>query len=309
MNTALRQKALLALALCASATAVAGDLDSSKKAVVPPEEDHWKFLLAVPGWLPNVDGTVGINGRTGNVSVPMKDIIPKIDMAWATDVEISKGRFGVMGELIYLSLSGSTYSDSVLRKIDVRADEYLADFTVRWRLWEGPHGFLDGLVGLRYTNIYQAVALHPNIPVINEVSQSLVDDLSAQVRKRIDEVLSQDRFRIALEEAVKSRIEAKLESLTGPNPPSRQIQNAPLAFSPITRLGRDLDRLILHAEVDLVKATVNAEEASDRRGAPGRCDQGCGRPCGAAAAGRQPPRPGEPENRHGTGESAAKDCG
>lgn len=47
-----------ALVIFASAAAFGGD-SALKKAVVPAEEDHWKFQLSMPGWLANIKGEVG----------------------------------------------------------------------------------------------------------------------------------------------------------------------------------------------------------------------------------------------------------
>src|SRR5262245_38352176 len=107
----------LTLTLLATA-ALAGELD--KKIVAPAEEDHWKFMLATPGWMAGVDGTVGIDGDNSHIDLGIDNLINKIDMVWATRGEVSKGRFGMLGELIYGSLSDSLGVGGPLRKLDVR---------------------------------------------------------------------------------------------------------------------------------------------------------------------------------------------
>ena len=112
-----------------------------------------------------VEGDVGINGVVSDVDIGFADILPKIDMIWATRAETSKGRLGVMGELIYLSAADRLSVGGPLHKADVRIDQYLADFSLRWRIVEGERGYGDVLAGVRDTNLYQHVHLQARTPV------------------------------------------------------------------------------------------------------------------------------------------------
>src|SRR4051794_22125864 len=107
---------------------------SVEKELVPPADDSWRFLLAVPGWMAGVDGTVGIHGANSHVDLGFNTILPRLDMIWATRVEVSTGRFGMLGELVYLSMSDGMDTGTVIKKVDVGLDEYLGDFTLRYRL-------------------------------------------------------------------------------------------------------------------------------------------------------------------------------
>jgi hypothetical protein len=234
-----------------SIAAFAGD-PASKKAVVPPEEERWHFSLAVPGWMPGVDGTVGIDGIDTDMDLTFKDLFNKIDMVWATRAEASKGRFGVLSELIYLSASDSLGVGGSLQKIDVRLDQYLADFSLRWRIVEGERGYVDVLAGVRYTNIYQHLHLQSDDAGIGEESTNLADDVGDLVRDRLNGILSQNDFRNALSELVADRIGTKLNESLGGNP---RRQN--LAVGPVG--GRHPLRVSL-----LVEEAIRAEEAQLR---------------------------------------------
>jgi len=60
MKRPLQAKAAsFALVLYAPISACAGEL-VSKKALVSPEEDRWKFDLSEPGWMQGMKATVGI---------------------------------------------------------------------------------------------------------------------------------------------------------------------------------------------------------------------------------------------------------
>src|SRR6478609_1130545 len=113
-------KLLSFLLLLASVTAQGGELIFPKTTVEPRADDDWKFLLAVPGFMAGVEGDVGINGVVSDIDIGFADILPKIDMIWATRAEASKGRFGILGELIYLSMSDGVGTKTVVKKVDIR---------------------------------------------------------------------------------------------------------------------------------------------------------------------------------------------
>jgi len=246
---------LTALALFASATAFAGEFVSSKKTIVP-EEERWRFALAVPGWMPGVEGTVGIDGINSEVDMGFDDLFNKIDMVWATSAEASKGRFGVMGELIYLSASDSLGVGGPLRKIDVRLDQYLADFTLRWRIVEGERGYVDVLAGVRYTNLYQHVHLQSDDAGIGQASEDFVDDVSDAIRDRLNDVLSDNDFRTALSGLVADRI-GKLNDTLGANPRRQNLAVGPLAGRHPLRVSLLIEDVVREEEAQL-RAEVNA---------------------------------------------------
>lgn len=261
-------KSLLAFVLVLSSASfvLAGYPD--KKTVVPPEEDRWRFVLAVPGWMAGADGVVGIHGIDTDVDVTFKDLFNKIDMVWATSVEASKGRFGVMGELIYLSASESLGVGGPLRNIDARLDEYLADFTLRWRIVEGERGYVDVLLGVRYTNLYQHVHLQSDNAGVGLASEKVVDDLDDDIRDRLEGVLSDSEFRNALEKVVADRIGNRLEDALGGNPRRQNLAMGPVAGRlplRVTRLVED----VIREEESRLRREVNALE---QRGAARAAD-------------------------------------
>jgi hypothetical protein len=273
-HLSLMQKATLALALFASATAFAGEVIPSKKAVAPLEEERWKFMLAVPGWMPGVDGTVGINGMNSDIDLGFDDLINKIDMVWATRAEASKGRLGVMGELIYLSASDSLGVGGPVHKVDARLDQYLADFSLRWRIVEGERGYIDVLAGVRYTNLYQHVHLQSDDDGIREASEDFVDRVSNLIRDRLIEILSNNDFRNALSNAVADEVGSELneaEETLGADPRRQNLAVGPLAGRHPTHVTQLVEEVVqeeeaqLREEVDALQIRGAARVAEVRR--------------------------------------------
>jgi hypothetical protein len=222
----MKHRLAFALLLSSLAFTFAGYPD--KKTIAPPEEDRWRLTLAVPGWMPGVEGTVGVDGIDSDVDMRFKDLFNKIDMIWATDAELSKGRFGVLGELIYLSASESLGVGGPIRNVDLRLDEYLADFTLRWRIVEGEHGWVDVLAGVRYANIYQHAHLQSDDAGIGEASEAFVDDVSDAIRDRLIQVLSDSDLRSALLQAFANRIGNDIDDALGADPRRRNLAVGPL---------------------------------------------------------------------------------
>jgi hypothetical protein len=252
-------KRLFAIALLLSSVTLTFAGYPDKKAIAPPEEDRWRFSLGVPGWMPGVNGTVGIDGINSDVDMSFKDLFNKIDMVWATRAEASKGRFGVMGELIYLSASDSLGVGGPLRKIDVRLDEYLADFSVRWRIVEGERGYVDVLAGVRYTSLYQHVHLQSDEAGIGQVSTDLVDDVSEAIRDRLSGVLSDKDFRNALSDLIADQIGTQLNDTLGANPSRRNLAVGPVGGHHPLRVTLLVEDVIREEEARL-RAEVNALE-------------------------------------------------
>src|SRR5687767_11798290 len=125
----------LILTVVAAQLACAGETASSKQA--PPltvVEDSWRFTLAAPGWMAGLEGDVGINGVISGIDLSPREIIRSIDMAAMLRGEASKGRFGIMGEFIYLSLSDGVGTNTVVKKLDLQVDQVIGDLGLRWRV-------------------------------------------------------------------------------------------------------------------------------------------------------------------------------
>ena len=79
------------------------------------------------------------------------DLFRHADMLASFRGEASKGRFGVMANFLYMSLSDGVGTDTVVKKLDIQMDYLLGDLGLRWRVLEGPRGWVDVIVGARYT--------------------------------------------------------------------------------------------------------------------------------------------------------------
>jgi len=161
------------LAMAFAATARAGDKEISPEQVVPPTQDQWEFKLALPGWATWLQGDNTLNGHTAHIDLGPNHIIPRVDMTADVKFEAHKGRFSVLGEFLYLSLSDGIGTNTVVKKMDMQVDQMMADLAVAWRVYESPKAYVDILGGVRYTNFYQQLALQPNDSHIEDVARKI----------------------------------------------------------------------------------------------------------------------------------------
>jgi len=235
------------------------DLKQVAPQAPPPSlEEPWVFTLGVPGWMPGVYGTVGINGFNSEANVGFQKIFPRIDFVTSVEAGVQKGKFGMDGSLLYLSLGADASRGGLLSKVDLRLDEYLADIGFSYRIVEGPHGWLDALAGCRYTNLYQRITLHPDDGAINDASTDLVDGVS----QRIAQKLSDSNIAGTIQSLVTQRVVDRLQDLTGNYP------NLPIGPVDGSRLGIIKDvivRIVDKFKPDLlaaVKAEAQAKTAT-----------------------------------------------
>jgi hypothetical protein len=144
------------------------------------------------------------------VDVSAENILRRIDMATLLRGEASKGRFGMTGDFVYLSLSDGLGPNGVVKKLDVQVDQIIGDLGLRWRVIEGKRGYLDVIGGVRYVNLYQKLALQPNAERIDAASVNLVDAVGDRLRTALGES--------GLRDVIEQRISAQLAALEGRNP-------------------------------------------------------------------------------------------
>jgi hypothetical protein len=168
----------------------AGPVELEPKETAPgptiTQSEPWYFNLASPGWLAGVSGDIGLHGVTSDVDVGFDKIIKQVKGVASFSAEARKGRFGVYGDILYLSLAASVYPNGLVSSANLGLDEYLADGEVYYRVLEGPRGWLDLRAGARYTNIYNTLKLVGDGPVIDQAATNFVNALPGAVRALLE---------------------------------------------------------------------------------------------------------------------------
>jgi hypothetical protein len=183
---------LVFLLLAGAAHAGPVELEPKETAPTSPsitDNDHWYFNIGMPGWFAWLSGDIGLHGATSHVQVPFDQILTHVAGIATISAEARKGRFGVYGDLLYMSVSAGIYNDGLVKKANLTLDQYIADGEVYYRVWEAPSGWLDLRAGARYTNSFARLELSGADAKINQAAARFVTAANADLRALLERLL------------------------------------------------------------------------------------------------------------------------
>ena len=246
-------KPIIPLIFASMALASAASAGDDKKTIAPTEPEPaqpWRFSMALPAWIAWQVGDMGINGTSSHLKLTPRDTIPQVDMAIEVRAEARKGRFGIMGDYLFMSISdGIGNSNAIISKVDVQTDQHIAELALSWRLIEGERGWLDVFAGVRYTNLYQNLGIHVSEGEINERSEQFVDNL-------VDRAVA--TIRETLEPALRANISNQLDSLRNREP---VLPQGPIGEAVRARLEARIRSLLNRRRAELDGAIVSGVRA------------------------------------------------
>ena len=192
--------------------------------------EPWQITVDGPGWLAGVSGHTGFHGVNPYVDVGVGPILKHINVIDTLGGEVRKGRFGVLGDYLYLGgQAGTPQRSGLVSKVDLGLQQFIGEFFGSYRIIEGPRGWLDLLAGFRFTYLGQQVGLQANNMAIDAASTQLVDQFAQQLATPGSN----------LQNLVQQNIINKLGALDGSNPK--------LPVGPIAADQTDIIRdLVLH---------------------------------------------------------------
>jgi len=224
----------------------AGTQEESKVVEQPPVKttEPWQIRVGGPGWLAGVSGTTGFHGINSNINVSVGQILRHINVIYSLGGEVRRGRFGVLGDLLYLNAQAGADATGLVSKLDLGLQQFLGEFFVSWRVMEGPRGWLDLLGGFRYTYLGEQVGLQANNMAINAASTQLVDQFAQQLATPNSD----------LRTLIQQNIVDKLTSLNGRN---LQLPVAPIAGQEPGKI-RELVRQVIESQEPQLAAAIQA---------------------------------------------------
>jgi hypothetical protein len=166
--------------------------------VPPANVSDWQFSMGMPGWVPQVAGNLGVDYKTVHTQINPDTIIKDLDMTASFTGEIRKGKFGLYGDFLYLSMSENQRVGGMVSQVNVRLDYYLADLELNYRLIQRPWGWVDVRAGCRYTSLYTQMGFIRSDAAINHGSREFVDNISSTIGKKLESVLSGDEPNLPL---------------------------------------------------------------------------------------------------------------
>jgi hypothetical protein len=224
--------------------------EESKIVEQPPAKttEPWQITVGGPGWLAGVSGTTGFHGINTNVNVGVGQILRHINVIYSFGGEVRKGRFGVLGDLLYLNAQAGADGTGLVSKVDLGLQQFLGEFFGSYRVIEGPRGWLDLLAGFRYTYLGEQVGLQSNNLAIDAASTQLVDQFAEQLTTPGSD----------LRTLIQQNIVDKLTSLNGHNP---SLPVAPIAGTEPGKIRDAVQQLIQSQQPELLAAIRASAQA------------------------------------------------
>jgi hypothetical protein len=251
----------------------AGSIEMAKESVPPTitQSEPWQFTIAVPGWMAGMDGTIGVRGVNADIDVGFDQMLQHLDMIFTTRAQAQKGPFGIYGEIIYIGLSDHAQISRLINNIDEEVNLTLVDGALSWRLVNQPRGSLDFAAGTHYSNVYERLELHSDPVAIHQASERFVDNISAALRNRLNEDISNSDFIAKLKNKIRTDIANRIGNALERHERKPDIPIGPLGGRIREEIAQRVEQFIELKKVEL-RARVEAlvERGVARRAAVDR---------------------------------------
>ena len=121
----------------------------------------WKFTVTPYTWAIGIKGDVGVRGQTARVSISFDQVLKHLDGAFLLPVELTKGRFGVGAEVMYVKLSDDRATAGILfTGADAEVKQWIVSLAPRIRVVSTNRVQADVLFGARLWSLDNSVTLH-----------------------------------------------------------------------------------------------------------------------------------------------------
>jgi opacity protein-like surface antigen len=135
--------------------------------------DKWQVSIAPYFFLASLDGTIGVVGRRAEVSASFRDLFRNLDFAIMGQVEARKGNWSILGDAMYMSLSGDKVTPNPLfGDIEVEVKETIIEPAVAYRVMNVERGSIDLIGGVRFWHVKPHITFQPRILPLVDVEES-----------------------------------------------------------------------------------------------------------------------------------------
>jgi hypothetical protein len=157
-----KQSIFLALIFCMSTKALAAD------------HDAWQFSIAPYMWVTGQEGEVATLPPAPPIDVDISfgDILENLDMTLMGVFEARKDRFGMFGELFYVSISaGASTPAPLFTAVDYEQDLWGISLGGSFALTQNADHQLDAVAGVRFWDLDNTIELKSELLPTQEISE------------------------------------------------------------------------------------------------------------------------------------------
>jgi len=163
--------------------------------LVPGKDPNgWSFVIEPYVWAMGIDGKTGIGGFPAmNVNVDAINVIRHLDWAIFSKAEIRKGRWGILADGYYASLSGSGNLESILYKNGtLHMQQGLASLALSYRIIDDRRGFLDVYAGARYNYLGVQIDTTVDPAGVSSLTERMTQRLANGIDQSVTKVFSEN---------------------------------------------------------------------------------------------------------------------
>jgi hypothetical protein len=150
--------------------------------VPPPQDDSGvTFSLTPYLWLASVEGTVAATPPPDPgqpIDAAFLDIVPHLTGALMLKSELGFGRWGIVGDISYISLSvdAAPVANPDIISATVDPESLISTVALRYRVIDNPGAQVDVLAGARISYAALGVQIHlPNRDLLGDAEETWVD--------------------------------------------------------------------------------------------------------------------------------------
>jgi hypothetical protein len=126
----------------------------------------WTFEISPYFWAAGLKGNIGVSSRfpPASVDLDFNTIFENLDMAVMLAGEARRGRFGIIGEFNYLSLSADAQTPGPLYSgAELKNDVVFATMALAYRVYSDNRAAIDVAAGARFWDVKFELDFHPGL--------------------------------------------------------------------------------------------------------------------------------------------------
>ncbi len=150
--------------------------------------NDWGFAIEPYTWLTSLSGTTSVHGLPAmGVNARSKTLLQNLNWGIMGQAEVRKGRWGILIDGYYASLSGSRdLGGGIYKEGSIDIQQAFASMALAYRIIDDRRGFLDFYAGGRYNYI----GLQMDLTVDKDGVSAIAEGMSARLAKGIDTKVS-----------------------------------------------------------------------------------------------------------------------
>ncbi|HSI84984.1 MAG: hypothetical protein ACAI35_28190 [Candidatus Methylacidiphilales bacterium] len=114
----------------------------------------WQFKVGIPGWMPGVEGEVGVRNVTGDLDIGFDDLLRHIKAVAVLGFEIRHDKWAFAADGLYMKVADNLETrDIIFDSANITFEQAIVNFALSYRFIDTPRITMDASVGGRFQYI------------------------------------------------------------------------------------------------------------------------------------------------------------